>query len=165
VVYEAHRGAARQPLTGYARREPEKTALYRIVQGHLPAMLAEAAPRPPTASACRASSSANSNTTSVAASSAADSQQHTTYSRDSATKWVTVTRRHHPLQGQSLEVVKRGRTQIVVRLGNGTSMRMPSTWTDVDGAPSQHTSDSIFTAEALRELLGLVDALRTRDRH
>jgi hypothetical protein len=41
---------------------------------------------------------------------------------------VTVTRRHHPLQGQSLEVVKRGRTQIVVRLGNGTSMRMPSTW-------------------------------------
>jgi hypothetical protein len=45
VVYEAHRGAARQPLTGYARREPEKSSLYRIVLGHLPAMLAEAPAR------------------------------------------------------------------------------------------------------------------------
>jgi hypothetical protein len=77
-----------------------------------------------------------------------------------------VTRRHHPLHGQALEVVKRGVTQIVVRLGDGTSMRMPRAWTDVDGDPSQHTTtNGIFTAEALRALLDLVYALRARDRH
>jgi hypothetical protein len=75
---------------------------------------------------------------------------------------VTVTRRHHPLRGQALDVVSRGRTQLVVRLRDGTSMRMPRAWTDVDGAPPQHTADGIFTADALRALLDLVDALRTR---
>jgi len=68
------------------------------------------------------------------------SQQHTKYSHDLAAR-VTVTRRHHPLQGQSLAVVSRGRTQIVVRLGDGTSMRMPRGWTDVDGDPPQPATD------------------------
>ena len=77
---------------------------------------------------------------------------------------MTVTRLHHPLQGQVLDVVNRGRTQIVVRLGDGTSMRLPRAWTDVDGAPSQHIAETIFTADALRALLDLVDALRAGDR-
>jgi hypothetical protein len=77
---------------------------------------------------------------------------------------VTVTRRHHPLHGQTLDVVKRGRTQIVVRLGNGTSMRLPSAWTDVDGPPPQHITDTVFTADAVRAIVDLVDALRARDR-
>jgi hypothetical protein len=94
-----------------------------------------------------------------------DRQQHTTYSHDAAATRVTVTRRHHPLHGQMLDLVKPGRTQIVVRLGNGTSMRLPSAWTDVDGDPSQHTTDGNFTADALRALLDLVDALCARDRH
>jgi hypothetical protein len=75
---------------------------------------------------------------------------------------VTVTRRHHPLQGQALDVVSRGRTQIVVRLRDGTSMRLPRAWTSVDGDPPEHTADGIFTAETLRALLDLVDALRAR---
>jgi hypothetical protein len=60
--------------------------------------------------------------------------------------------------------VSRGRTQIVVRLCDGTSMRLPRRWTDLDGDPPQHTADCIFTADALRALLDLVDALRGRDR-
>jgi len=68
-----------------------------------------------------------------------DIQQHTTYSHDSAATRVTVTRRHHPLQGQTLDLVKRGRTQIVVRLDDGTSMRLPRAWSSLDGDPSPHT--------------------------
>lgn len=75
---------------------------------------------------------------------------------------VTVSRRHHPLHGHALEVVRRGPTQIVVRLGDGTSMRLPRAWTDADGPPP-HTPDTIFTADALRALLDLVDALRAAD--
>jgi hypothetical protein len=60
--------------------------------------------------------------------------------------------------------VSRGRTQIVVRLCDGTSMRLPRGWTDLDGDPQQHTADRIFTADALRALVHLVDALRGRDR-
>ena len=41
-MYEACPGAARRPVAGYARRAPEATPLYRIVQTHLPTMLAEA---------------------------------------------------------------------------------------------------------------------------
>ncbi len=110
------------------------------------------------------SSARSSRATSTVACSVADIQQHTTYSHDPAQR-VTVTRRHHPLRGQALDVVKRGRTQIVVRLGDGTSMRLPRAWTDVDEAPSQLIAESIFTADALRALIDLVDALRARDRH
>ena len=77
---------------------------------------------------------------------------------------MTVTRRHHPLHGQALALVARGRTQVVVRLNDGTSMRLPSAWTDANGDPPQYATDQIFTAEALRALLDLVDVLRARDR-
>jgi hypothetical protein len=77
---------------------------------------------------------------------------------------VTVTRRHHPLYGQALELLTRGRTQLVVRLCDGTSMRLPCTWTDVEEPPPPSTADAIFTADALRALLDLVDVLRARDR-
>jgi hypothetical protein len=76
---------------------------------------------------------------------------------------VTVTRRHHPLHGQALDVAKRGRTQIVVRLRDGTTMRSPCAWTDVGGPPND-SSEAIFTDDALRAVLDLVDALRARDR-
>jgi hypothetical protein len=38
------------------------------------------------------------------------------------TTQVKVTRRHHPLAGQVLEVVRGGRTQIVLRLSDGTGV-------------------------------------------
>ena len=116
-------------------------------------------------SGCRVTSRTASVACSTAASWNGDRQQHTTYSHDSAATHVTVTRRHHPLHGQTLDLVKRGRTQVVVRVADGTTMRLPCAWTDVGGDPAEHASEMVFTADALRALLDLVDALRARDRH
>jgi len=89
-------------------------------------------------------------------------QQHTPHSRHPTPPEVTVTRRHHPLHGQRLAVVFGGPTKLVVRLGDGTTMRFPRAWTDADGAPSQHPTESIFSVEALRELVDLVEAVGHR---
>jgi hypothetical protein len=67
------------------------------------------------------------------------------------------------LHGQALDVVRCGRPQIVVRLRDGTSMRLPCVWTDVAG-PSCDTNETIFSVDSLLVLLELVDALRARDR-
>ncbi len=53
-----------------------------------------------------------------------------------------------------------GRMEVVVRLADGTTMRMPWAWTDVDGMPPEPVDESVFTAEALRELLDRVACLR-----
>src|SRR5215468_10730768 len=54
-----------------------------------------------------------------------------------------------------------GRTQVVVRLNDGTSMRLPSAWADAGDDPPQHATDTIFTAKALRACsISLVDARR-----
>ena len=53
-----------------------------------------------------------------------------------------------------------GRTQIVVRLGDGTVMRLPRAWTDADGTPPGPAGESVFTVEALRALLARVALLR-----
>jgi hypothetical protein len=74
---------------------------------------------------------------------------------------VKLIRRHHPLEGQLLEVVRGGPVQLVVRLGDGTAMRLPRSWTDIDGAPVR-AADSIYTVDSLRELLELVEAFRRR---
>ena len=75
---------------------------------------------------------------------------------------MTVTRRHHPLHGQRLEAVFAGAATVVVRLADGTTMRLPRTWTDADGAPSHEPTESVFSVEALRGLLRLVDAIGRR---
>jgi hypothetical protein len=75
---------------------------------------------------------------------------------------VTVTRRHHPLQGQRLEAVSAGAAAIVVRLADATTMRLPRTWTDADGAPPHEPTESIFSVEALRDLFRLLDAIGRR---
>jgi hypothetical protein len=72
-----------------------------------------------------------------------------------------VTRRHHPLVGQVLEVVRGGRTQIVLRLSDDTTMRLPRSWTDIDGV-AVFAAETIYTVDSLRELLELVEALRRR---
>jgi hypothetical protein len=53
---------------------------------------------------------------------------------------------------------------LVVRLPDGSAMRMPRAWTDADGAAigQELSGITIFAAESLRELIGLVDALRAR---
>ena len=75
---------------------------------------------------------------------------------------MTITRRHHPLAAQTLEVVTGGPAQIVVRIPDGTVMRVPRAWTDADGPPTAVVAERIFTIEALLELLDRVEAFRRR---
>ena len=78
---------------------------------------------------------------------------------------VKVTRRHHPLRGRDLEVlIQQGKTLLVVRLPDGSTMRIPRAWTDADGGgvPEGPAVTSVYTPESLRELIRLVDALRGR---
>jgi Family of unknown function (DUF5372) len=80
---------------------------------------------------------------------------------------VKVTRRHHPLQGRELEVlIQQGKTLLVVRLPDGSTMRIARAWTDADGAaaaaPEELSVTCIYTPESLRDLIRLVDALRAR---
>jgi len=51
---------------------------------------------------------------------------------------------------------------MVVRLRDGTSMRLPRAWTDADGAAPSKRSDHVFSAESLRELIEHVDILGRR---
>jgi len=74
---------------------------------------------------------------------------------------VTLTRRHHPLEGQRFEVMRDGPTHLLVRLPDGT-MRVPRSWTDADGEPAPHGPDTIFSIDALKEMLELLEALRRR---
>ena len=57
-------------------------------------------------------------------------------------------------------MVTDGRTQVVVRLADGMPMRIPRAWTDVDGIAPEPARESVFTVEALRELLKCVALLR-----
>ena len=86
-------------------------------------------------------------------------QSQTPYSSYPTPSEVTLTRRHHPLVGQRFEVVFGGPTRIVVRVADGT-MRVPRSWTDADGVPAQPEWDRVFSVEALKDLLELVEALR-----
>lgn len=85
----------------------------------------------------------------------------TQYKTRSAPAQVKLTRRHHPLEGQTLEVLRDGRAQLIVRLSDGTSMRVPRRWTDIDGAV-ELARESVCTIDSLREVLELVEALRRR---
>jgi hypothetical protein len=41
-------------------------------------------------------------------------------------------------------------------------MRIPRAWTDADGATPHQPAETVFSIEALRDLLRLVDAIGTR---
>jgi len=91
--------------------------------------------------------------------------QHNKYSRASTPSDVTITRRHHPLLGHRLEVAFGGTSAIVVRISDGTTMRIPRAWTDADGAPPYERPETVFSIEALRDLLRLVDGISARTCH
>ena len=57
-------------------------------------------------------------------------------------------------------MVTSGRTQIVVRVADGSVMRLPRAWTDADGTAPVLGGESVFTVEALRALRALVAHLR-----
>ena len=83
--------------------------------------------------------------------------------QDSAGR-IKVTRPHHPLQDQELEVLNSGKQTLVVRLKDGSSMRIPRAWTDVDATPinAVKQGSEIFTVASLRALIELVSALKER---
>lgn len=73
---------------------------------------------------------------------------------------VTITRRHHPLQGLLVEVLHTGSRQLVVRAPDGFSMRLPRGWTAADGAVAQTSeADAVFSVDAIRALPEIVKAL------
>jgi hypothetical protein len=55
-----------------------------------------------------------------------------------------------------------GPTRIVVLLDDGTTMRLPRAWTDADGTASRDPTESVFSVDALRELVDLVEAIGRR---
>ena len=76
---------------------------------------------------------------------------------------VRITRRHHPLQGLALEVLHTGPRELVVRAPDGFSMRLPRVWTDADGAAAAGSApDAVFSVDAIRALLEIVEALHRR---
>ena len=70
-------------------------------------------------------------------------------------------RRHHPLVGQELEVLSANKSVVVVRLSNGSSLKIPRQWTDADGAQSgpELQGESELSVQGLRELLELLESL------
>ena len=76
---------------------------------------------------------------------------------------TTIVRRHHPLQGQTLDLLSPGKAKSVVRLPDGSSMKIRRHWTDLDGsACAELAGDSQLSLKGLRELLSLFMALRER---
>ena len=72
-------------------------------------------------------------------------------------------RRHHPLEGQVLEILRGGHRDLLVQLGDGSAIRLPRSWTDADGPPvSQPLPATLVTVSAVRELITLLDALSQR---
>ena len=90
-------------------------------------------------------------------------RSQTEYVGRSTPQRVTVTRRHHPSEGESFDVVKGGQNTLVIRLADTSTMRIPRAWTDADGVRAgMDTPQHIFTAEALRALGALVVLLARR---
>jgi hypothetical protein len=76
---------------------------------------------------------------------------------------VTVTRRHHPFEGKTFAVVMGGPKMFVIRLDDKSSMRIPRTWTDADGARAGMDAPAhVFTTDAMRELGLLVASMARR---
>jgi len=76
---------------------------------------------------------------------------------------TTIIRRHHPLQGKTVEVLYVGKTRVVVRLPDGSSFKILRSWTDLDGIVcAELCGDSELSVHGLKELLSLFLALRER---
>jgi hypothetical protein len=65
----------------------------------------------------------------------------------------------------TVDVLVEGRgDELTVEVQDGSTMRLPRAWTDADGGrvESLPQSPAVFTLGALRDLVGLVHALRGR---
>jgi hypothetical protein len=81
--------------------------------------------------------------------------------QNSEKRVIVIIQRHHPLQGQRFEVVSESKKHVVIRLGDGSSMRIPRDCTDVDGKAieKEPVSSAALTSETIRELIELIDAI------
>jgi Family of unknown function (DUF5372) len=81
---------------------------------------------------------------------------------------VTVSRPHHPLRGQRVEVVhvRRGADpDLIVRLPDGRHAAIAQSWTTEPDRPAAEcpaAATSLLAADGLRELAALVARLRER---
>jgi hypothetical protein len=90
-------------------------------------------------------------------------QSQTKYYLSNSSSKTTIIRRHHPLISQQLALLSVGRKTVVVRLADGSSMKILRRWTDVDGiACTDLNGDSEISLHGLKELLSLFLALRAR---
>lgn len=72
-------------------------------------------------------------------------------------------RRHHPLEGRQLEVVRAGPKQLIVRLPEGSTMWILRSWTDADGrAADPGRPETMCARQGLLELTDLIAALQAR---
>ncbi|MFN7609630.1 MAG: hypothetical protein ACK5QX_01630, partial [bacterium] len=92
---------------------------------------------------------------------------HTTHLRDYPDR-VTIIRRHHPFEGECLEVLrhlkKQNRLLFVVILPDGSKSHIPSEWTDFKAGPSTAAQNTavVGAPEHLLALRVLTDALLQR---
>jgi hypothetical protein len=90
-------------------------------------------------------------------------QSQTKYYLSNSSSKTTIIRRHHPLINQQLALLSEGNKTVVVRLPDGSSMKILRRWTDVDGiACTDLNGDSEISLHGLKELLSLFLALRAR---
>ena len=87
----------------------------------------------------------------------------TKYYLSNSSSKTTIIRRHHPLHDQQLELLSVGKTTAVVRLPDGSSMKIPRHWIDVDSSTCMElVGESEISLQGLKELLSLFLVLRER---
>ena len=78
---------------------------------------------------------------------------------------VLITRRNHPLFGQSVEIIRDEFRRLRVRLPDGGSALLPRDWTDAAGDNGAAPGDGparVLTESAARQLTSLVRLLQAR---
>ena len=91
---------------------------------------------------------------------------HTKYYLQNLPERVEVTRRHHPLFGRELEVIRANKVMLTIRLADGSTMKMPRAWTNACVGATEVIESlrcSVLTIESVRELTRLVNVLQRRN--
>ena len=91
-------------------------------------------------------------------------QSHTKYHREDLPAEVEVVRRHHPLAGRTFQVLRAGRTFLVLQVDDGSHFKIPKGWTSLayESANDPLLQDSVFTTASISALLELIQLLSTR---
>jgi len=90
---------------------------------------------------------------------------HTKYHLQNLPERVEVTRRHHPLFGRELEVIRANKVMLTIRLHDGSTMKVLRAWTNAGRATRvvEPPRCSVLSNEGVRGLIDLVSAMRRRD--